>query len=179
MKKIISIFLTGILLSLTLSTPVFALSSSPTPTPFPSSYVLFYPITAGKTLGDSFYFLKTAKEWLVDKLITEPTRKADYHLTLSKKRLVEAEKLFNESKYPLAQKSVTNSIMEISEAVNIVKNAKESGIEVVDITNTIKNNGTDEADFIDKTLVSSVPESQKQFLSISAQTIRTVIAEIN
>lgn len=59
-----------------------------------NSYELFWPITAGKTMGDSIYWLKSLKESFREMLIFGDLRKASYNLELSTKRVVEAEKLY-------------------------------------------------------------------------------------
>ncbi|MFH1827322.1 MAG: DUF5667 domain-containing protein, partial [bacterium] len=149
-------------------------------TPFPSSYELFYPVVAGKIPGDRFYKLKLLKEWFTGKLIFNSIRKTDYHLILSKKRLVEAENQILKNKdFSQVNDSLTKSIEEIKTAIEISKRAKESGEQVQDVLNTIKTVGTNEADFIEKTLLQSTPENQKEYLIKSSQTIRTLIKEID
>ena len=59
----------------------------------PSSFELFWPVVAGKTVGDRFYSLKLFKEKTREVLIPSSLKKAEYNILLSEKRLVEAEKL--------------------------------------------------------------------------------------
>ena len=71
-----------------------------------SSYELFWPITAGKVMGDSFYSVKTLRENIRGLLIIGTPKKAEYAVLLSTKRLVEAEKLINLGKTDLAEKTI-------------------------------------------------------------------------
>jgi hypothetical protein len=180
MKKIISVILVLISLATFSASNVFAakLSPLPTSTPFPSSYELFYPVVAGKTMAESFYFLKTAREWLVDKLTFDPIRNADYHLLLSKKRLIEAEKLLSQKNYSFSQKSLTKSVGEIKNAVETAKKGGSAGKNVADIYNTIKIVGQNEVDFIEISLIKTVPEAEKEFLLNTSKSIRELIQQI-
>ena len=88
-----------------------------------SSYELFYPIVAGKVPGDSWYSLKMLREKFVALLLFDNDKKIDYHTSLSKKRLVEGEKLIVEKKnYALGIKSLENSVRESEKVWSLVKN---------------------------------------------------------
>jgi len=82
-----------------------------------SSFELFWPISAGKTIDDSFYWLKNIKEDLRGLLIFGKLQKADYATFLTIKRIVESEKLINENKTDLADKTLqkANKQLEIAE----------------------------------------------------------------
>lgn len=76
---------------------------TPTPSPIPTilpvdAYVLFWPIAPGKVMGDSLYPLKGLKEAVREFFIFGDVNKAEYNITLSEKRTVEAEYLFTEKK---------------------------------------------------------------------------------
>jgi len=98
---------------------------APTPVSTPSavtSFELFWPIVAGKTEGDSLYFIKTLKENLRGKLIFGVAQKADYSVFLATKRIVEAEKLIFEGKSDLAEKTLVRASRQIDKAtVNVDK----------------------------------------------------------
>jgi hypothetical protein len=173
MKKIISTSLAAVFLCAFFLSNVTA--ATPSPSPFPSSYELFYPVVAGKTPADKFYFAKTIREWIVDKLLFDQIKNADYHLTLSKKRLVEAEKLFSQKNYQLAEKTITKSVKEINTSLDTAKKAESQGEKTVDIFSTIKAVGNHEADFIEISLAKAVPESENSFLLDSAKAIRELI----
>lgn len=63
-----------------------------------NTFELFWPITAGKTIDDKFYFLKDFKEKLRGALIFGDTEKANYAILLATKRVLEADKLISENK---------------------------------------------------------------------------------
>lgn len=180
MKKIISVVLALISLVAFSTFNVLAAKppASPTPTQFPSSYELFYPVVAGKTMADKFYFFKTAREWLVSKLTFDPIRNAEYHLLLSKKRIVETEKLLSQSNYPLSQKSLTRSVSEIKNAIGSAKRANSVGENTVDIYNTIEAVSQNEIGFIENSLVRVAPEAEKGFLLNASKSIRELIQQI-
>jgi len=83
-----------------------------------SSFELFWPVVAGKTVDDNMYFLKSFKEKLRGSLIFSDSRKMDYDIFLSVKRVVESEKLVDEGKADFAKTTV-------GEAENQVTKAKE------------------------------------------------------
>lgn len=84
-------------------------SSSPQPVQV-NAYELFWPLVAGKTEGDSLYFLKSFKEKLRGLLIFSPAKKAEYEVLLGTKRLLEAEKLVKSGKEELAIKTLSRAL---------------------------------------------------------------------
>lgn len=68
-----------------------------------TSFELFWPVVAGRTQKDSFYFLKILKEEIRYFSILGKLQKADYTLDIVIKRLLEFEKLFllEEGKFAL------------------------------------------------------------------------------
>ena len=85
-----------------------------------SSYELFYPIVAGKVPGDKWYGLKMLREKVVLFFLFNSEKKVEYHTSLSKKRLVEAEKLIIVNKnYKLGVDTLKKSIDELEEALKI------------------------------------------------------------
>ena len=102
-----------------------------------SSFELFWPISAGKTLGDSTYFLKSFKENVRGWLIFGKAQKAEYSLQLATKRIVEAEKLIDLDKNDLATKSLDRGIKQLANMTKNLGLAAEGDMsqEVVDQTN--------------------------------------------
>lgn len=89
-------FISTLLLCILFFVPIFtfetlAAKEIPTSTPFPSSYELFYPVIAVKIPENNIYQLKLFKEKLIGKFMFSTIKIADYHLLLSKKRLVKTE----------------------------------------------------------------------------------------
>jgi len=165
MKKLL---IAIILFLFTTVTPIFAQEESPTPTSTSSnSYELFYPIVAGKVSGDSLYPLKLAREWIVNKLIFDSLRKADYHLILSKKRLVETEELIvNRKDVTNAEKSVKRFVEEYKKALEITQDREKKGQKVDDLYNTLYSDGNKELNFFkDLIAKSEIKESLQPYVS--------------
>lgn len=180
MKKIIYISLVIFTLIFSIPKEVFAFKELPSSTPFPSSYELFYPVVAGKIPGDKFYKLKSFKESFIGKLIFGSTKKADYHLVLSKKRLVEAEdQIIKNKDFSEIDKSLTKVIEEITKAIEISKKTKGNNEQFQDITNNILSVTTNETDFIEKTLVRIAPKNYSENLLKYSRNIHDLTNKIN
>jgi len=82
------------------------------------SYVLFWPVVAGKTKADSFYSLKLFKEKIRGLIIFGKPQKADHALFLATKRVLEAEKLIKEEKKDYALETLDMALVQL----NIVEN---------------------------------------------------------
>jgi len=87
------------------------------------SYELFWPLVAGKTAGDSWYFLKTSKEKVRGSFIFGNVQKADYMVLLATKRILEAEKLVSEKKFELADWTLNQSLFNLNKALISIKKA--------------------------------------------------------
>ena len=87
-----------------------------------NSYILFWPLTAGKTEGDSLYSLKLFKEQIGGLFIFGDMKKADYAVLLASKRVLEAEKLIKDGKLDSALKTLGKAENQLSIAYNHVKN---------------------------------------------------------
>lgn len=87
-----------------------------------SSYELFYPIVAGKVPGDKWYSLKIFREKLVSFFLFNSNKKVEFHSSLSKKRLVEAEKLVTTNKnFALGLTTLEKSANELKSAWEIAQ----------------------------------------------------------
>lgn len=97
-------------------------TSSATPV---NSYELFWPITAGRTMGDSLYFLKSIKESFRELLIFGDLKKASYSLELSTKRTVEAEKLYlTDKNYENGKKTLDAAEEKREKIISIIDNLR-------------------------------------------------------
>lgn len=90
-----------------------------------SSFEMFWPVVAGRTKGDSVYFLKTLKEKVRGLLIFGKAQKADYLVFLSVKRVVESEKLLMSGKKDLANDTLavaaSNLILAKADSVAVLE----------------------------------------------------------
>jgi len=116
------------------------ISPSPTPTTAMSSFELFWPLVAGKTRTDSFYWLKRVKESVQGLFLFAKPQQAQYQVLLATKRVLEAEKLFNENKNVDADKTLGVAQEEISKAQASVESYLTLGASLpADISTEIKN----------------------------------------
>lgn len=91
------------------------------------SYELFWPLTAGKTMNDSLYFLKLWKEDIGGMFISDNAQKADYEVTLATKRILEAEKLLKEGKEDLTKKTLEKALSQLTLARGKFSKATKAG----------------------------------------------------
>ena len=92
-----------------------------------SPFELFWPLTAGKTIDDPLYFLKSIKENLRGILIFGVAQKADYAVLIGTKRVLEAEKLLNQGKRDMADKTLGLALEQFNIAEKNTDNLKEKG----------------------------------------------------
>lgn len=112
--------------------PVTSPGAMPIPTAAPkeiNSFELFWPIAAGKTLGEPLYSLKILKEQIRGALKFGAAQKSDYLVFLSTKRIVEAEELLKENKNDLALKTWETSLGLLEKAKVSWLKAKEASTE--------------------------------------------------
>ena len=150
MKKVLSL-LFGFIFLLGVISPVIAQDSEVVEATSEAeeinSFELFWPVVAGKTMGDSLYGLKNLKEKVRGWFIFGSAKKADYQISLATKRVVEAEKLLNDGKEDLALKTfglAENNVMKGKAYWTDVENKANQG----DIMNYIKNQLTNIEKFL-------------------------------
>lgn len=106
------------------------------------SYELFWPLVAGKTRGDSTYSLKRLKEKIRGWLIFNDSKKVDYALFLSTKRVIEAEQLLKENREGDALKTLEEMSKELDFTLARWEKFKQSGKdspEKMNIANQLNN----------------------------------------
>lgn len=139
-------------------------SQEPSEKPFEefTSYELFWPIVAGKIPGDTLYPLKTLKARVNSLLTFSNSKKAEFHLLQSKKRLVEAEKLLLEKQdYSRAKDTISKSVQELEQAISFTKKAKEKNQSVIYTHPQIISDGTNEGKFL-LLLAQKLPSDQQE-----------------
>lgn len=96
MVKLSNLVIILILFGLLMISPTLAQEKPATTSSEPvNSYELFWPLSAGKVMGEPLYFLKGLKESFRGLFIFAQNKKIDYDLMLSEKRVLEAEKLYS------------------------------------------------------------------------------------
>lgn len=91
-----------------------------------NSFELFWPIVPGKTMNESFYFLKDFKENLRAMFIFGSAQRADYEVMLSVKRILEAEKLYSQNNTDLGNKTLDMAIKRLDLAEKSCAEVNES-----------------------------------------------------
>jgi len=131
-KKILHLVLAVLVVFLVWVSPVLAKTidqgSYATSSASLSAFELFWPISPGKTLDESMYFLKDLKEKIRGALIFGTPQKAEYAVLLATKRVLEAEKLIERGKNDLANQTLDLAQAQFEMAkknLEIAKNKKE------------------------------------------------------
>ncbi len=91
------------------------------------SYVLFWPLSVGRTEGDNLYTLKLLKEKVSGYFVFGGTNKADYLVLLGAKRILEGEKLISDEKIEPAKKTISRAGTNFSKAYESIKSAESKG----------------------------------------------------
>jgi len=87
-------------------------------------YELFWPIAPGKTVNQSFYFLKQLKENIRAVLILDKIAKADYQMFLVTKRVVEADTLVKQGESDAAEKTLKLAQERLKQVLTTLEDAK-------------------------------------------------------
>lgn len=109
-------------------------TASATPVGVVSSFELFWPMVAGRTMQSKLYFLKTLKEKVRGIFVFGSAQKADYDIFLGIKRMLESEELMKNNVPDLANKTLDAAVNVLTKASLVLTNAKNSS----DIDKTTK-----------------------------------------
>lgn len=117
----------------TMSLKEIPLSPSPKPA---IGYELPYP---GVLPDSPLYFLKVVRDKIVSLLTSDPLKKAEFDLLTSDKRLNSAVYLFKkgESKYDLAEQTISKGENYLEDAIKQVELAKTQGLPVSNILSNL------------------------------------------
>lgn len=157
------------------------ITAAPSPSPIikkVNSYELFWPITAGRVMSDQLYFLKSLKEQLREMFIFSDIKKAEYNVTLSEKRTVEAEKLFliNQD-YSYGKQSLDVAQAKREKAQDLLMEAQEKGRNVIDLNNIMVSSFERQRELLSY-IETQVPKEQKSVLSESIDKINSLLATL-
>lgn len=98
-------------------------SPSPSPSPAPVQYVLPYP---GLLPGHPLYSIKALRDKVIEFLITDPLKKADFYILQADKRLNAGILLSQQGKYELAQETISKGENYLEMAIGRVRAAEEA-----------------------------------------------------
>lgn len=140
-KKIISLLLG--LVFLAASTTVITAIALPNPTPSPSStagikkvdYVLPYP---GILPDHILYPVKMLRDRIMDFLIKEPIKKAEFFILMADKRLGAGRALIEGGKSGLGESTITKGEKYLERAANELFQAQEQGKEAGNLTEKLE-----------------------------------------
>lgn len=142
------------------------------------SYELFWPIVPGRVMGDKLYSLKLFKEKIRESIILSSFKKADYLITISEKRLVEAEYLYKKSDFVSGQKTLTRLQGVWKKVDDLISQSKASGQTTVNL----------ESRFVDslgkqKMVLESLPaalsDSEKLFVDDSISLLDSISSKFS
>ena len=123
-------------------------------------YALFWPVVPGKTVADSMFWAKQLKENLGGVFSFGDINKSKYQIELSEKRLVEANKLFEDKDYTNAAKSLDLNKANRDEALKLMKKAREEKRKVDELTGRLVTS-LENQETVLKYLVTQLPDDQK------------------
>ncbi len=176
--KILNLFI----VSLLLFTGIFIVGrveaqAEKTATP-PSSYELFFPITPGKVLGDPLYPLKQFKESIRELITFGKTNKAEYSLTLSEKRLIEGEYLYNNKGYSNALKTMSNAQNRRKNAVSLYEELSREDNETADLLKIKIIESLDKQLIVLNSIKISVPSAQQKDIQINIDSVKDLLKQL-
>lgn len=125
MKNILLLILT---LPLLFRVSVYAVTPTPKATPIPSptpiEYVMPYP---GLLPTHPLYFLKALRDRIIELLISDRVRKAEFYILQADKKLGMAIVLSEQGKSSDAKRSFTDSLSHRTQAVTELEDSKKNG----------------------------------------------------
>lgn len=172
MKK--SVLITLITLSMLVTTVLAATKSSDVMMKLKVEYVLPFP---GILPDNPLYFLKAGRDRIMDFLIVDPVRKAEFYILQADKRLGMATMLLDKGNTTLAETTLSKGETYMDKAVSTLVNLKRSGKEIpgylVDrLTRSVAKHGE-----VITERSATVAEPAKGFLAATAQKVKKLQAE--
>lgn len=114
---------------------VFAQEETISPTPTPIQYELPYP---GLLPDSPLYFLKTARDRIINFLIADPIKKAEFNLLAADKRLQAGVYLFKkQGKERLAESTISKGENYFEQAIAQAQQAQQEGRKVSSLGNRL------------------------------------------
>ncbi len=160
---------------------VVSAQTSPSPSPVATdvnSFDMFWPVVAGKVEGESLYKLKLAKESLREALIFSEYRKADYNITLSVKRAVEAEKLYlQDKKYDQGKTTLKAAQEKRQKVLTLIGKVEAKGQKSVDLKNTLKSSLEKQTTLMTY-IASQVPDNEKTAVNDDIKAMQELLSKL-
>lgn len=167
------------LASLFIVTPALALTTSftvvaPTPAPTKIDYALPYP---GILPDNPLYFLKIIRDRILEFLIMDPVKKAEFYVLQSDKHLGMGMTLFNQGKAQLAQETISKGEKYMVLAESTTFALKNSGKEIPGYLLDRLTKSSSKHEEIIKGLVTKATGQQLQGLEESLALLQKIIAD--
>jgi hypothetical protein len=137
MKKFLVLIILSITFFVNLQSVYAQDALSPTASPSPTiDYFLPYP---GILPDNPLYFMKALRDKVVSFFITDPLKKAEFDLLMADVRLNAAQYLFakGESKYSLAETTVSKGENYFYNSLIMVNQAKQQGMQINDFVSKL------------------------------------------
>lgn len=179
MNKFVKSLILSFVILMAVVQPTLAQTPTPTSTSTSvNSFDMFWPVVAGKVSGDSMYGLKLFKENARETLIFSDYRKADYNITLSTKRAVEAEKLYlTDKNYNEAKKTLTMAQQKRTRVMELIKKASDKGQKVEDLNNTFIAILEKQITLMNY-IVAQVPDVEKEAIDSDIKSMQELLAKL-
>ena len=141
------------------------------------SYETFWPLVAGKVMGEPFYFLKSLKESAREMMSFSSSKKADFNITLAEKRILEAEKLFLEKKdYQTGKKTLDIAQEKREKSLELLKKTESSGRNVDDLKNRYVNS-LQKQQVLLSYIQTLVPENEKNSVQKNVDSLNSILVK--
>ncbi len=124
MRKIILLIAYSLLLIVLFSNIAFAQVASESAR---NNYQLPYP---GLLPDNPLYFLKAARDRIIEFLISDPLKKAEFDLLSADKRLAVGLALFDKKKYELSETTISKGENYFEDGIKNLDNAKREGRQI-------------------------------------------------
>ena len=139
-------------------------------------YAVFWPIVPGNTVADSMFWAKQLKETMMGFFSFGTINQSKYQIELSEKRLVEANKLFEDKNYNNAEKSLDLNKNHRDSAIDYLKKARDEKRNVDELSARLVTSLENQQKVINY-LITLVPEDQKQKLGEISKDLTLQISE--
>lgn len=139
-------------------------------------YALFWPIVPGKTVNDSMFWLKQLKESFGGMFSFGNINKSENEISISEKRLVEANKLFEDKDYPNAVKTLDMNKKNRDSALDFLKKAKDEKRDVDELKSRLVSSLENQQTVL-IFLQTKLPEDQKTKLGEIVKDLTLQISE--
>ena len=158
------------------STATPAATPNVTPTPEQVQYDLPYP---GMLPNSSLYFLKQARDWILDKLIMDPIKKTEFYILQGDKRLGMGIMLAASGDGKLSEQVISKGEKYMHNATQVLLSVKSQGKNVpAYITDHLEKALAKHVELISEQIAKTTDEAQKAGLTGSLDLIRTLQQEV-